>query len=172
MHGHGPMDQMGGWHGRHGRRGFGGGHGRDRARRGDVQAAILGLLAEKDMHGYQIIQELSERSGGAWTPSPGSISPTLQAMEDQDLVTSEQVGGKRVFSLTEQGRALSAEQPAQAPWEDLAQAAGSKQQLREAMFGLGAATMQVARSGSEEQAEQVAAILDEARKRIYMMLAE
>ena len=67
----------------------------NRARRGDIQIAVLALLDESPMHGYQIIQELAERSGGAWTPSPGSVYPTLQMLEDQGLVVSEQVAGKR-----------------------------------------------------------------------------
>ena len=75
-----------------------------RARRGDVQTAVLRLLAESPMHGYQIIQELANRSGGAWNPGPGSVYPTLQAIEDQDLVTSTLDGSKRVYSLTDTGR--------------------------------------------------------------------
>jgi DNA-binding PadR family transcriptional regulator len=170
MHGHrnpggfGPGPFGFGPFARHGR-GPGG-----RARRGDVQPAILALLKEQDMHGYQIIQELSDRSGGAWTPSPGSVYPTLSALEDQGLVTSTQVAGKRVFSLTDEGRALAEKQPDAAPWEAFT-ASGPKAALRQSMFSLGGAAMQVMQGGSDEQAEQVSAILDEARKRIYMMLA-
>src|SRR5712691_12502137 len=77
--------------------------------RGDVRAAILALLAEDSpMHGYQVIQELTERSGGVWRPSPGSIYPTLQLLEDEGLVRSEEVEGKRVFHLTEAGTAEAA----------------------------------------------------------------
>src|SRR4030088_2746910 len=57
-----------------------------RAGRGDVRAATLTLLGEGPMHGYQVIQELSERSGGMWRPSPGSVYPTLQLLEDEGLV--------------------------------------------------------------------------------------
>ncbi len=170
MHGHRHPEGFGGpfgfaGFGHHGR-GPGG-----RARRGDVQPAILALLKEQDMHGYQIIQELSNRSGGAWTPSPGSIYPALSALEDQGLVTSEQVSGKRIFSLTETGRAQAESQPESTPWQDFVGAAGPKLKLRESMFSLGGATMQVMRGGTDEQAEQVAAILDDARKAIYLMLA-
>jgi len=81
--------------------GFGPGHGRGgRTRRGDVRAAILALLAEEPMHGYQIITELTERSGGVWRPSPGSVYPTLSALEDQGLVTADTSEGRRVFQLT------------------------------------------------------------------------
>ncbi len=58
-----------------------------RARRGDVRAAILALLGETPMHGYQIIQELETRSNGLWRPSPGSVYPTLQLFVDEGLVT-------------------------------------------------------------------------------------
>jgi DNA-binding PadR family transcriptional regulator len=150
------------------RHGFGG-----RARRGDVQPAILALLAEKDMHGYQIIQELSARSGGAWSPSPGSIYPTLQLLEDRGLVTSRQEEGKRVFALTEEGRARAAELPDQAPWQDMAGEAGSPAlRIRQSMIGLAQAVAAVARTNTPERMERGAEILDEARKRLYAILAE
>ena len=76
-----------------------------RARRGDIRTAILRLLAEQPMHGYQIIQELSTRSGGVWNPSAGSIYPTLQQLADEGLVDSEESAGKKVYHLTDAGRA-------------------------------------------------------------------
>ena len=111
-----------GRHGPHGHGGFGHlgklmGMGSP-VRRGDVQPAVIALLKEQDMHGYQIIQELTERSGGAWNPSPGSIYPILQMLEDQGMVTSEKVGGKRVFSLTDAGREYAETLPDQAPWDE------------------------------------------------------
>ena len=85
---------------------FGRGHGvRPRAGRGDIRAAILSLLAEQPMHGYQIIQELTERTGGVWRPSPGSVYPTLQQLEDEELVReTASESGKRVYELTDAGR--------------------------------------------------------------------
>jgi DNA-binding PadR family transcriptional regulator len=136
-----------------------------------VTPAILALLKEQDMHGYQIIQELSERSNGAWTPSPGSIYPTLSALEDQGLVTSREEGGKRIFSLTDEGRAQADAAPDAAPWENFGGFDGPKAKLRGAMMGLGGATMQLMRGASDEQVEKAVAILDEARKAIYLMLA-
>ncbi len=91
-----------------------------RARRGDVRSAILALLAERPMHGYEIIGELSDRTEGLWRPSPGSIYPTLQLLEDEGLVTvqPDDAGGKKRFSLTEEGRRAAAEvAKGQAPWE-------------------------------------------------------
>ena len=75
-------------------------------RRGDIRSAILALLAERPMHGYEIIGELTERTDGLWRPSPGSIYPTLQLLEDEGLVTAQadEAGGKRRYALTEEGR--------------------------------------------------------------------
>ena len=81
------------------RRGGGGG----RARRGDVRAAILALLQERPMHGYEIITELASRTADVWRPSPGSVYPTLQLLEDEGLVNSVESAGKRRFSLTAEG---------------------------------------------------------------------
>jgi DNA-binding transcriptional ArsR family regulator len=75
--------------------------------RGDVRAAVLGLLAEKPMHGYQIIQQIDERSGGSWKPSPGSVYPTLQLLADEGLIKAEESGGRKTYSLTEEGREVA-----------------------------------------------------------------
>ena len=83
------------------------GRGRGRARRGDIRAAILLVLADRPMHGYEVMTELAERSGGVWRPSPGSVYPTLQQLEDEDLVRSEEIDQKRIFRLTDAGRAES-----------------------------------------------------------------
>ncbi len=142
--------------------------------RGDVRAAILTLLAEEPMHGYQIITELAERSGGAWRPSPGSVYPTLQAMEDQGLVTADKAEGRRVFSLTDTGRAeAQAIGDGPAPWEDAVREADrSLVDLRRLMTEVAAATMQVGRAGSEQQVRAVGEILSATRRRIYLVLAE
>jgi DNA-binding PadR family transcriptional regulator len=161
---------------------FGGGHRRfhghgmrfglgNRARRGDIQIAVLALLNESAMHGYQIIQELAERSGGAWTPSAGSVYPTLQLLEDQGQVVSEQVAGKRVFSLTEEGKARADALPDKEPWAGLAGEADSERGLREAFMSLVGATTQVARAGSPEQIARAVGVLTEARRQMYVMLA-
>ena len=142
--------------------------------RGDVRAAIIALLAEEPMHGYQIITELTERSGGVWRPSPGSVYPTLQAMEDQGLVTADRSEGRRVFSLTDEGRsAADAAGDGPAPWEDAARSADrSLVDLRGLMFEVGAAIMQVAHNGSEGQVKAVGEILTDTRRRIYRLLAD
>jgi DNA-binding PadR family transcriptional regulator len=142
--------------------------------RGDVRAAILALLAEEPMHGYQIITELTERSGGVWNPSPGSVYPTLQALEDQGLVTADKSEGRRVFSLTAEGRTVAEEaSDGPAPWERAARGADrSLLDLRGLMREVAAAIMQVGRSGSESQVKAVGAILADTRRRIYLVLAD
>jgi DNA-binding PadR family transcriptional regulator len=145
-----------------------------RAKRGDVRSAILTLLAESPMHGYQIIQELGERTGGAWRPSPGSVYPTLQLLEDEGLVAATERDGKRVFEITEAGTKAVADQPVTAPpWEQFS--AGMDPQaarLMRSMQQAGAAAMQAMGAGSDEQRSRVADALDEARKKIYGVLAE
>ncbi len=144
-----------------------------RARRGDVRQAVLFLLAEGPMHGYQVIQELEQRTGGAWRPSPGSVYPTLQLLSDEGLVTSEEVGGKRVYSLTDAGRAkVDESKDAGAPWSAAPGEDEPRIKLRDAMFQLGAATMQVGRTGSNDDITKTIEILTEARRRVYGLLAD
>jgi DNA-binding PadR family transcriptional regulator len=152
------------------------GHGPwSRARRGHVRAGILSVLAEGPMHGYQIMQRLEERSGGMWRPSPGSVYPTLQMLEDEGLIKGEEVEGKRVFSLTEAGQAAAAESKQRhgAPWEqEEGGEASPRYRLRRSVFQLGAAVRQVGEAGTAAQVDETLAILAEARKRIYALLAE
>jgi DNA-binding PadR family transcriptional regulator len=126
------------------------------------------------MHGYQIIQELATRSDGAWNPGPGSVYPTLQAMEDQDLVTSTLDGTKRVYSLTDNGRtaAQARQTTAGNPWDDMAEASGPRIELRQALHGLMAAASQIERTGNDEQIAKATEHVDQARKGIYLLLAE
>src|SRR5690349_3208445 len=90
-----------------------------RARRGDIRTAALLLLAEEPRNGYQIMQELEERSGGAWRPSPGSVYPALAQLEDEGLVRVEEVDGRKTYALTDAGRAYVQERKLGAPWEQL-----------------------------------------------------
>src|SRR4029079_9021505 len=105
-------------------RGFGpGGPMGRKAGRGDIRAAILALLTEQPMHGYQIIREIGERSEGAWAPSPGSVYPTLQQLTDEELLRSSEQDGKRVYELTDQGRAHAEDRQGALPWEEAAEGA-------------------------------------------------
>jgi DNA-binding PadR family transcriptional regulator len=151
---------------------FGGRGGGSRVRRGDVRAAVLALLAERPMHGYEMIQELEARTNGLWRPSAGSIYPTLQLLEDEGLVLGEESGGKRRFSLTDAGRA-EAEKLDRPPWEEVSdEGEGHASSLRDAAFQLGAAIIQVARTGSEGQIAKTRDILNDARRRVYTLLGE
>ena len=145
---------------------------RGRAGRGDIRAAILALLAEQPMHGYQIMRELNERSGGAWRVSPGSVYPTLSQLEDEELVAAEQQGGKRVFSLTEAGKAEAANAPSE-PWQEVASdIPPALVELRDLMYQVRAATRQVVHAGSEKQVTAAADLLKETRRKLYQLLAE
>ena len=125
------------------------------------------------MHGYQIIQELSERSGGAWRPSPGSVYPTLQLLEDEGLVSATEREGKRVYEITEAGRtALTERNDATPPWEQFGDVDDDSARLMRSMRQAGAAAMQAMGAGSADQRARVADALDEARKKIYAILAE
>jgi len=140
-------------------------------RRGDVRAAILSLLAEEPMHGYQIIGQLGERSGGMWRPSAGSVYPTLQQLEDEGLVKPEERDGRKVYALTEDGRTAAAESAKnRAPWE--MPAADDAMSLYGLFLPLGAAVKQVSQVGSPETIEKARAILLEARRSLYRLLAE
>jgi DNA-binding PadR family transcriptional regulator len=156
-------------------RGFGPGgrRGRGRARRGAIRAGILAVLADRPMHGYEVMTELAERSGGGWRPSPGSVYPTLQQLEDEDLVRGEEVDGKRVFRLTDAGRAEAERVTADgAPWDSLDDVGKHGRGLRTSVGQLAAAAMQVQSLGTDEQVAAAQAVLDDARKQIYRLLAD
>jgi len=140
-------------------------------RRGDVRTAILALLAEEPMHGYQIIGQLGERSGGMWRPSAGSVYPTLQQLEDEGLVKGEERDGRNVYALTEDGKAAAARSATNpAPWE--MPGASEAADLRELVFQLGAAASQVSHVGSPETLDRAREVLVEARRSLYRLLAE
>ena len=141
--------------------------------RGDVRAAVLALLAEKPMHGYQIIQEIDERSGGTWKPSPGSVYPTLQLLTDEGLVSAEESNGRKTYALTEEGRQeAGASADRSAPWETPGAKDSARAALPKAGIDLAQAVAQVGRSGSTEQVKQAVDVLDEARRKLYSILAQ
>jgi DNA-binding PadR family transcriptional regulator len=157
--------------------GFGGprnrrGGGR-RGKRGDVRAAILVLLADRAMHGYEMIQEIAERSGGLWRPSPGSVYPTLQLLVDEGLIVgTETEGSKRLFELTGEGRA-AAEKVETPPWEEIAEGVDPGHvNLRTALTQLMGAVAQSAYAASEEQQTRIVDIINNARREIYNILGE
>jgi DNA-binding PadR family transcriptional regulator len=138
-----------------------------------VRASILALLRDRPMHGYEMIQEIAERSGGAWKPSPGSVYPTLQLLEDEGLITSETEGGKKLFSLTEAGR-TAAESGPEAPWEEASRGIDFEAlgEIRQAGFGLMEAFGQVWKTGTKEQRDKALTVINDARKKLYLILAD
>ena len=145
-----------------------------RAGRGDVRYAILQLLSETPRHGYDLIQELSARSNGAWQPSPGSVYPTLQALEDEGLISPEVVEGKKVYSLTDAGRGYLAANPrSSAPWDDMAtRVEDGFEEMRKAAGAVAAAVMQGVQSGSQSQRAAILELLNSTRRSIYKILSE
>jgi DNA-binding PadR family transcriptional regulator len=167
----GPDGERGHGRGRHGH----GPHGRSRRSRGDVRLAILALLREESRHGYQIIQEIAERSGGSWKPSPGSVYPTVSQLADEGLVHTEKSEGRTLVHLTDAGRTYVTEHADEldAVWSQVA--AGAQDgfgDLRTAGRGLAGAVAQVAQVGTPEQVTEATKVLDEARRRLYLLLAE
>jgi DNA-binding PadR family transcriptional regulator len=148
------------------------GPGRGRRRRGDVRAALLILLAEEPRNGYQLMQEIEQRSSGNWRPSPGSVYPVLSQLEDEGLVRAVDRDGTRLFEITEAGRAHVAErEDASAPWEsedDLAPVGDLKSQMK----ALNVATAQLLHVGDERQVQKAIETLTEARRSLYRILAE
>ncbi|MGH9212358.1 MAG: PadR family transcriptional regulator [Acidimicrobiales bacterium] len=159
--------------------GWGPGRGRGRrrggrGRRGDVRAAVLGLLAERPMHGYEIIQELDSRTGGLWRPSPGSVYPTLQMLEDEGLIVSQQSDGRRRFTLTDAGGEEAARAAESAPWSRFADEdeINTANDFRMAGFGLMKALWEVGSAGTDDQRQRALEILNETRRKLYAVLAE
>jgi DNA-binding PadR family transcriptional regulator len=146
-----------------------------RVRRGDVRAAALSLLAEEPRNGYQIIQEIAERSGGVWHPSPGSVYPALQQLEDEGLIQAETPeGGRRRYALTAEGREYvdTHADEVQAPWDDVASSVGSDAiELRHLIAQVAAAAVQVVQVGTEGQVAQARTMLTDTRRRLYAILA-
>ncbi|HEX5769373.1 MAG TPA: PadR family transcriptional regulator [Nocardioidaceae bacterium] len=145
-----------------------------RVRRGDVRAAILDVLAEQPMNGYQIIQQIADRSGGAWKPSPGSVYPTLQQLEDEGLVEGAEVEGRRVLRLTDAGRAYVAEHPdeMEGTWRPFDSQGEETHELKPVIGQVMAAVWQIVMSGNRQQQAEAAEILGDARRKLYGLLAE
>ena len=146
-----------------------------RARRGDVRTAILLLLAEGPLNGYQIMQEIEKRSDGLWRPSPGSVYPALSQLEDEGLVLADEAADRRTYVLTDEGRAQVDERtPEQdAPWEEMT---GSVDDDVGALFGemrqVGMAAGQIGHIGSASQIARARQILADARRALYSLLAQ
>ena len=145
-----------------------------RVRRGDVRAAILGVLAEQSSNGYQIIQSIAERTGGAWKPSPGSIYPTLQQLEDEGLVAADETGGRRSFALTAEGKRYVQEHGEEiaAPWKAFDETEDDGTDVRPLIGQVAAAVWQIMAVGTPDQQDRGREALTELRRRLYGILAE
>lgn len=144
-------------------------------RRGDVRAAIIALLAEGPQNGYQLMQEIEQRSDGAWRPSPGSIYPALQQLEDEGLIAPAEAGDGKVFKLTDAGSTHYEEHREKIgePWADLGQdCKGPQHDYRKQLKALFEAAKQIAQVGDEATLERANAILAQTRRDLYALLAE
>ncbi|MGH7660825.1 MAG: PadR family transcriptional regulator [Vulcanimicrobiaceae bacterium] len=140
-----------------------------RMRRGDVKYALLSALLKRPMHGYDVMQELEEASGGRYRPSPGSVYPTLQMLEDGGFVTSQVPGGKRVYEITGAGRTLLDERP-----RDDAEEGGSREwdEMRETARKFAEAMRQGFTTFDPQTREKIRQVIDNARREIFTILAE
>jgi DNA-binding PadR family transcriptional regulator len=177
---HGPRGDFGGFGGGFGfgpggpRNPFGGPGGRGRrARRGDIRTAALLLLAEEPRNGYQIMQEVQERSGDMWSPSPGSVYPALAQLEDEGLIRTEEHDGSKLFALTDAGRKLVQERGADrpAPWEQQ-DIGGEAHELGRLMREVASAFVQVMKTGSSGQMAKARDVLADTRRALYRILAD
>ncbi|HEY4228332.1 MAG TPA: PadR family transcriptional regulator [Candidatus Limnocylindrales bacterium] len=145
-------------------------------RRGEVRPLILAALLKKPMHGYEVIQDLEEQSGGRWRPSAGSVYPTLQQLADEGLVTSEEVDGRRTYTLTEEGRKAAAETDTRSRWAtaetDGGPDADRQPDIRQLAVQLAAAVIQVHKMGSPKARLEATRILTDTRKQMYRLLSE
>ncbi|MFI6595255.1 PadR family transcriptional regulator [Nonomuraea sp. NPDC050536] len=160
----GPWGHRGGWGGR-----------TRKAKRGDVRSAILALLAEEPRNGYQIIQEIAERSEGGWKPSPGAVYPALQQLTDEGLVVAEESEGRKSFRLTDEGRAYveAHADEVRAPWDEMRpdiddNTADLWDIARQSAFAM----MQVLQTGSDAQIREARKTLVETRRKLYQILAD
>jgi DNA-binding PadR family transcriptional regulator len=144
-----------------------------RGSRPNVRPAVLALLLERPMHGYEMIQELESRTGGIWRPSPGSIYPTLQLLEDEGLIETDATSGRKSYRLTEAGRAEAETAAQNPPWAQFTDDTMSQvQDFRDAAFGIMSALKQVGFNGTPEQREKALGVLNETKRKLYAILAD
>jgi DNA-binding PadR family transcriptional regulator len=149
---------------------FRGHRGRGRVPRGDVRSAVLLLLNDEPMHGYQLMQAIADRTGGRWQPSPGAIYPTISQLEDEGLLTLTASAGRKLATLTDAGREYLTANPGDpfGPFEG----EGGGVDLRDALEQVHAAARQVARTGTAAQVEAAGTLLAETRRKLYLLLAD
>ena len=150
--------------------------GRSRAGRGDVRITILILLDEGPANGYQLMQEIEQRTNGGWKPSSGSIYPALQQLEDEGIVQTAEGEGRKMFALTDEGKTYVRENRAKwtAPWEGMEEDEAPSEEavkIRDVIAQLAMAYMQVIQVGTDNQRSEAARVLIGARQALYRILA-
>jgi DNA-binding PadR family transcriptional regulator len=147
---------------------------RSKVRRGDVRMAIVDVLAVEPMNGYQVIQQIAERSSGEWKPSPGSVYPTLQQLQDEGLIQEQGEGGRRTFELTDDGRAYveSHLDELAATWRAFDEGEPDPDDLRPVIGQVMGACWQVAVTGTMPQQAEAMQILRDTKQRLFRLLAE
>ena len=159
--GHGPPRLRQVW-GRHG----------GRAMKGGVRAAILALLAERPMHGYQMISEVADRTRGGWVPSPGSVYPALQLLSEEGLVAGEVDGGRRCYALTEAGR-TAVDGAGPPPWMAMAAVGDALDtRLSDVEAKAHSALAHLRSAGTAEQKVRAIEVMTQARHALYQILVE
>jgi len=144
---------------------------------GEVRLAILSLLRDDPKHGYQLIKELSDRSGGLYRASAGTVYPTLQQLEDEGLIESERLEGRRVYRLTAAGKAELDKDPEAVNriwkraerWEDWGQWMGPEAfAVFRPLAGMVKTTFRAAKwaHGRPEREEKLAAIIERFRNEL------
>jgi DNA-binding PadR family transcriptional regulator len=153
-----------------------GGRGHRRGGRGsrpNVRQAVLALLLERPMHGYEMIQELDSRTNGIWRPSPGSVYPTLQLLEDEGLIEVQAEGGRKSYRLTDAGRPEAETAAQNPPWSQIGDDTMSQaQDFRDAAVGIMGALKQVGFHGTPEQRQKALEVLNETKRKLYAILAD
>lgn len=147
---------------------------RGRTRRGEIKTVLLAILAEGPGHGYELIQRIEEKTSGAWKPSPGSVYPTLQFLEDEGLIAATTDDGKRTYDLTDEGRVEAQrriDSPSENPWTREGRGRSDAGALFESMKGLVIALKQISSAGNPEQITAAVEIVKDARKKLYLLLA-
>ena len=154
-----------------------------RVRRGDVRTAILDVVRTaqwngEPVNGYQVIQQIAERSNGAWRPSPGSVYPTIQQLEDEGLLATDESGGRRTLRLTAEGEAYVADRADElsAVWAPFEEAEGEDEGgptgLKPEIGQVMGAVWQIVTTGSEQQRRAAVDVLVETRRKLYGILAD
>jgi DNA-binding PadR family transcriptional regulator len=161
-----------------------------RVRRGDVRSAILDMLRQEPMNGYQIITQIAERTQGAWKPSPGSVYPTISQLEDEGLIAGVEGGGQRKLQLTDAGNAYVEERRDElaAVWapfeqdsgrtgdadagEDRGEGKADYANLKPEIGQVMNAVWQIVTTGTDQQKREAIEVLVETRRKLYGLLAD